>query len=379
MPDPDVIQFLQELVRLPSLSGQEEAVARAVQARMLALGYDRAEIDAWGNVCGIIAGARPGPSLLLDAHMDTVPIADPQRWTHDPFGGEIEGDRLYGRGATDNKGCLAAIVMMAALLDRNKLAGAVYVTGTVNEEESEGSGLAKVVDALHPDYVLIAEGTALALGIGQKGRASVLVEAEGKPAHAANPGEGVNAVYKALPALLRLRDLPLRQHPIVGSELAELVELISSPYPSNSVVPFHCLARYDYRMLPDETKEDLIARWQAVAGPEVKVSLRRQQVPCYTGTVLECDDFHPAWVTPPESRLLQGARRGLAAIGQRAADFAAHYCTNGSYSGGIAGIPTLIYGPGIMQHAHRVDEFVETEQVVAATRGFAAIVEGVLA
>lgn len=354
-------------------------MAQVVATRMRELAYDRVTIDAWGNVVGKIAGRRPGPVLLLDAHMDTVPVAEPDRWSHDPFAAEVVGDRLYGRGATDDKGCLAAIVSMAAWLDRERLAGTVCVSGTVVEEVSEGAGLARVCEAVKPDAVLVAEGTALKLGVGQKGRASVLVEAGGIPAHSANPSEGVNAVHKALPALYRLRDLPLRTDPLLGAELAELIELVSAPYPSNSVLPYHCLARYDCRMLVGETPEALLARWRAVAGDEVTISIRRQTVPCYTGAQIEVEDFYRAWITPPDHPFRRTAQRALRQIGQPAEDFVAHYCTNGSYSGGQAGIPTLIYGPGIMQHAHIVDEYVEIPQVVAATHGLAAIVAAVLA
>ncbi|HOR00627.1 MAG TPA: YgeY family selenium metabolism-linked hydrolase [Anaerolineae bacterium] len=378
----DVIEFCRDLVRRPSPPGEESAVAEAVQARMRDLGYDQVTVDAWGNVVGRIDGHRPGPSLLLDAHMDTVTVDEPERWTHDPFGAEIVGDRLYGRGAIDCKGCLAAIVSMAALLDRDRLAGTVYVSGTVIEELSEGAGLAKVCQAIAPDGVIIAEGTALELGVAQKGRASVVVEAKGKPAHAANPTEGVNAVYKMLPALTRLRDLPLRADSVVGpqlTELAELIELNSAPYPSNSVVPYHCRARYDCRMRTGETPAALLARWQALAGDEVTVSIRRQTLTCYTGAQIEVEDFYPAWYTPPEATLRSTAQRALREIGQEAKDFVAHYCTNGSYCGGVAGLPTLIYGPGVMQHAHMTDEFVEIPQVVAATQGYAAIVSAMLA
>lgn len=373
-----VVEFCRELVRIPSTAGDEAAVARAVEAQMHHLSYDQVQVDAWGNVIGMIAGGRPGPRLLLDAHMDTVPVSEPDSWQHDPFGAEIVGERLYGRGATDDKGCLAAIVCMAARLNRKDLAGTVYISGTVNEEVTEGAGLGKVCEAIEPDYVLIAEGTNLELGVGQKGRASVLVEADGVPAHSANPTVGVNAVYKALPALVRLRDLPLRTDSLLGAELAELIELISTPYPSNSIVPYHCLARYDCRMLPGETPANLLARWQAVAGEGVTISIRRQTVPCYTGAVLEVEDFYPAWVTPQDGRLLAAARRGLVQAGQEPKDFSAHYCTNGSYSGGVAGIPSIIYGPGIMQHAHMIDEFVEIPQLSTAVQGLAAIVSAVL-
>jgi len=375
-----LVAFHRELVRIPSLSGQEGEVASAVAARMRALGYDLVATDEWGNVVGTIFGGQAGPTILLDAHMDVVPPGDLAEWQRDPFGAEVEGERIYGRGANDDKASLAAIVTMAALLRREKLAGTVTVSASVNEEVAEGAALAKVVEAVRPDFVVIGEGTDLKLGVGQKGRASVLVEAAGVQAHAANPSQGVNAVYKLLPALERLRTLEAPSDPVLGDGLYELIELISTPYPSNSMVPYGCLARYDCRLVRGESAADLVARFQAAAGDEVdlSVSVRRGTFPCYTGAQLELEEFLPAWLTPADSPLVTAARRGLQGIGQSGEDFFAHFCTNGSYTAGVAGIPTIIYGPGTTEGAHVADESIAIPDLVAATHGYAAIVDAVL-
>lgn len=373
-----VVDFHRELVRLPSLSGQEGEVARAVEAQMCALAYDQVTTDAWGNVTGTITGGRAGPGILLDAHMDVVPPGDIDAWQHDPFGAEVEGERVYGRGANDDKASLAAIVSMAALLERDLLVGTVYVSASVNEEVAEGAALAKVVEAVQPDFVVIGEGTDLKLGVGQKGRASVLVEATGAQAHAANPSLGINAVYKLLPALERLRALEAPSDPTLGEGLYELIELISAPYPSNSMVPYHCTARYDCRLARGETASDLVARFRDAAGDKVSVSVRQGTIPCYTGRELEIEEFLPAWMTPGDSPLVRAARRGLQSIGQAAEDFYAYFCTNGSYTAGVAGIPTVMYGPGTTEGAHMVDEYIDIADLVVATEGYAAIVEAVL-
>ena len=170
-----LINFTQSLVRIPSFSVQEKAVVERVIEEMHSLGFDRAWIDEYGSAIGVIEGAHSGPTLLLDGHCDTVG-AIPADWSHDPFGAEIVGDVMYGRGTADMKGNLAAMLYAAASVDRGQVAGRVAVSATVNEELMEGPTLKAVMDVLHPDGVVIGEATRLNLNRGGRGRAEVVVE-----------------------------------------------------------------------------------------------------------------------------------------------------------------------------------------------------------
>ena len=116
-----LIEFTQDLVRLPSLSGAEEAVARRVEAEMRTLHFDQIWTDANGSVVGVIDGAEPGKTLLFDAHTDTVGISPGVPWVHDPYGAQIENGAIFGRGAADMKGALAAMIYAAASMDRTRL------------------------------------------------------------------------------------------------------------------------------------------------------------------------------------------------------------------------------------------------------------------
>ena len=154
-----LIAFTQDIVRLPSLSGEEGRVAARVQAEMTALGFDRVWQDANGSVVGLIEGARPGKTVLLDAHTDTVGISPGAPWVHDPFAAAIDDGAIVGRGAADMKGALAAMVYAAAALDRRTLAGRVVVSASTMEEVLEGVTLRTVMDETHPDFVIIGEAT----------------------------------------------------------------------------------------------------------------------------------------------------------------------------------------------------------------------------
>jgi len=192
----NLISFLKTLVKTESLSGSEQFVARRVSEQMHQLGYNRVWIDANGSVVGIIKGALPGPTLLLDAHCDIVGIAPGIAWEHDPDGAELVGNRLYGRGTSDMKGALAAMIHAASALDRSQLAGTVAVSATVMEEVMEGAALQTVMDEINPDFVVIGEATGLNLNIGGRGRAEIQLEAIGKPAHSSSPQHGINAVHR---------------------------------------------------------------------------------------------------------------------------------------------------------------------------------------
>ncbi len=104
-----LISFLQDMVRIPSPSSQEGAMAERLAAEMRAVGFNEVRIDRVGNVVGRI-GPGSGPCLIYDGHMDVVGVGDPAAWTRDPFGAAIENDILYGRGAADMKGSLASLV-----------------------------------------------------------------------------------------------------------------------------------------------------------------------------------------------------------------------------------------------------------------------------
>ena len=136
----DLIAFAQELVQTPSMPGQEGDVAALLHAEMVRLGYDEVWVDEVGNVLGCIAGSG-GPSLLFNGHMDHVDAGDPALWPHPPFGGEIHNGELWGRGAADMKGALAAMVHAGGLiLSLGAVPPGDLIVSAVVQEEVGGLG-----------------------------------------------------------------------------------------------------------------------------------------------------------------------------------------------------------------------------------------------
>ncbi|MDX1688264.1 MAG: YgeY family selenium metabolism-linked hydrolase [Candidatus Promineifilaceae bacterium] len=374
-----LLSFTQSLVRVESLSGQEKAAADLAAEQMRALGFDEVHVDENGSLVGFIAGDQPGPTLLLDGHCDTVGVAPGAAWRYEPYGATVADGRLYGRGTSDMKGALAAMITAAAAADRSRLHGRVAVSATVLEEVMEGGALAAVVDFVQPDFVVIGEATGLNLARGGRGRAEIHLETRGKPAHSSTPHLGVNAVHRMLPAVQAIEQMPLPSDPLLGEAIVVLTDIISDPYPGRSVIPSRCRVTYDRRVLPGETEESVLEGLNALSElNDVEAIIAQGEHETYTGATLRGPKFFPAWKLPAEHELVQGALAGLRQTGLDPALGAYRFCTNAAHSAGRAQIPTVGFGPSAEGQAHVVDEYVELEQLFAAARGYRGIIEAVL-
>lgn len=380
--DRTLIDFASALVRLPSVLGHEEKVAPRVLAEMRFLGFDDAELDAAGNAVGILEGAHPGPTLLLDAHMDTVDVLPRNAWSRDPFGGEVDDGKLWGRGSADMKGALAAMVYGVGTLDRSRVAGRIVVSASVQEESIEGAALRMVMQRYGADFVVIGEASALNVVRAGRGRAEMVLETPGKPAHASSPHLGVNAVHRMRAAVDAIERLPMPRHDFVGEGVMCLTDIISVPFPAHSVVPSGCRATYERRLLPGETEQQVLDEMRAAcvdAGiDDARVRLAVADVTTYSGIRWEEPKWYAPWEMNEDHPLVLRALSGLRSVGQTPGLSAYQFCTNAAYSAGRAGVPTIGYGPGTEAMAHVVDEHLEISELLAAARGYAAIAAAVL-
>lgn len=382
MSDDRLIAFTQALVRCPSLPGEEGPVTALVTREMEALHYDRVWVDENGSAVGIIAGALPGPTLLLDAHTDTVGIATGIPWAHDPFSAEIERGALYGRGVVDMKGALAAIVHGAANANRSRMAGRVIVSASVLEEYLEGAALRAVMDAVRPDFVVIGEPSDLRLVRGGRGRAEIRLETIGRPAHSASPHLGHSAVLDMLQVIGAMERTPMPVHPVLGPAVQALTDIISDPYPGVSTIPSRCLVTYDRRLMVGETAEEILGRivsHPSLAGIEVRATIAQGEHRTYTGAQLTGPKFLPAWLLSEDHPFLKAVMRGLTSAGLVPELDVYRFCTNAAYSAGTAGVPTIGFGPGQDGQAHVVDEHLEISALLAARDGYRGIIEAALA
>jgi putative selenium metabolism hydrolase len=369
------------LIATPSLSTEEGDCAALVAEELRRLGAS-VQVDEMGNVIGRLE-LGPGPTVMVDCHLDTVPVVDASEWTRAPYGEVVEG-RLYGRGAVDMKGPIAAVLhAMKSVCEGER--GTLVFAGTVAEELVEGPATIEVAALVEPDYVVICEPSQRRIARGQRGRAEVVVDIHGLSSHSAYPSEGINAAEVMADVVTELRHVQPSEDSTLGEGILVLIDLKSEPYPSLSTVPERCRATFDRRTLVGETEEVVLgpirevvervtARWGARGTVDV-VSHRHTN---YTGTVVDTTKFAPAWLFSHNEPIVARAVTGLSDAGLDAVVTHYRFCTNGSASAGHLGIPTIGYGPGHEDQAHKVDEYIDLDDLQLGARGYAAILTALL-
>ncbi|HEY2598326.1 MAG TPA: YgeY family selenium metabolism-linked hydrolase [Candidatus Dormibacteraeota bacterium] len=375
----EIADFALRMLRQQSLSGEEGKVADVIENEMRRLGLE-VERDELGNVTGTL-DAGPGPAILIDGHMDTVGVTNPDQYKFDPWGQRTEG-RLYGRGAMDEKGPLAAALYGVASLAGRLSGGRVTVSASIAEEFVEGTALLHVAERVKPDFVIICEATSLKVARGQRGRAEIKIEVQGRATHSSRPDLGINAAQAAVDIVMALRQLEAPHHEVLGGGILVLTDLVSQPLPALSVVPHLCTAIFDRRTLPGETEtgilepiEKLMKAATAATGASAKVWINEDDFVTYTGKRVTAPNFAPAWFFEEQAPIVQAALRGVHQAGIQPELCHYAFCTNGSATAGRLGIPTIGFGPGDEERAHRIDEYVEEADLEQAHRAYAAIVE----
>lgn len=384
-----VLDLCKDMIRAKSYSGEEKVAADTLKAFMEKNGFNQVTIDEYGNCIGVIKGNKPGPKLLFDGHMDTVPVQDESKWTHNPFEPEIVDGKIYGRGTTDMKGAVSAFTSAAVNFAKDTgrdFAGEIYCAGVVHEECFEGVAARSISKFVNPDYVIIGEASNLNVKIGQRGRGEIKVETFGVPAHSANPEKGVNAVYAMCKCVEAIRSIVPSEHPVLGKGILELTDIKSSPYPGASVVPEYCVATYDRRLLVGETKESVLEPIQFVLDelmredPSVKakVSFATGEELCYTGNKISGERFFPGWLYDRDEPFVQDVLAELQDMGFTPEITQYNFCTNGSHYAGEAGIKTLGMGPSVESLAHVIDEYCELEELYKVTECYYGIMKALL-
>jgi putative selenium metabolism hydrolase len=379
----NLTRLTQDLIRIPSLPGQEGQVAAMLVDVMRECGFQRVWTDRAGNVVGHLEGrSGDGPTLLFDGHMDTVDVGDPSAWRRDPFGGEIEDGMLYGRGASDMKAALAAMVYAVKLLadERAAFKGNIVVAFVVQEEPCEGVAVRHLIEGegLEPDIVVLGEPTSLGLYLGQRGRVELKVSTFGKAGHAAMPQEAVNAISAAARLIfgIELLGLQLRNDAQMGAGSIAVTRISSSAGSLNSI-PELCELIIDRRLTLGETEARAIAELQGVINREhirADVSTLTYELVSYTGYEQSGRKYFPPWLLTEDDPVVRKASRALERVlGARPKLGIWPFSTDGAYTMGSCGIPTIGFGPGDEKLAHTTDERVRLADVALAATGYAQL------
>jgi putative selenium metabolism hydrolase len=373
--------FAQRLVCTPSLSSAEGQVAALVAQEMREMGFEAVRIDRMGNCLGRV-GSGEGPVLLYDAHMDTVDVGSPELWEREPFGGQIEGGVLYGRGACDMKGALAAMLYAGkALVDAQAaLKGTLYLACVVQEEPCEGLAIGHVIEEgdVRPAWVVIGEATNLHIALGQRGRVEIGITVRGRACHASRPERGVNAIYETARLIVGIELLaPQLNHDSFLGKGSIAVTDIHSRSGSRNVLPDSCILYVDRRLTVGETEVRALAEIRRILtreGVNATVEVTVHDAVSYTGYRCDARQSYPHWVTAPDDPLTVE----LAQVIEDVLGYVPYlgkwdFSTDGVYTAGVAGIPTIGFGPGEERYAHTVDEQIKLSDLGAAARVYAEL------
>jgi len=369
----NALAFAQDLIRIPSPSGGEEDVARRVIEEYEALGFEDVRTDDVGNAIGVVKGSGDAPSVLLNCHLDVVAEGDHSEWEFPPFSGAVENGFLHGRGAMDIKGPLALQTYAAATLT-GRARGDIIVAHTVFEERG-GLGMQRLLDSgLAPGAVVIGESTHGDVCIGHRGRGEIEVVIHGQAGHASVPGRAANALDLVPAVLTAVRELAENQaeDPMLGRStlVATGVDVLPE---SRNVIPDKVTVVVDWRVLPGATHEwmeqtiEEAVRAEVGDLPEgltVEVRMAAQPQTTYTGLTSKRSLFTPGFVMDSDDPVVRAAAQ---AVGQRDGDGPATvrpwaFATDGGWSCGVHGIPTVGFAPGEERYAHTNRERLDLDE-----------------
>jgi succinyl-diaminopimelate desuccinylase len=354
----DALALTRELLRFDTINppGEERPCAEHLARLLEGAGFAVA-VHEFGpgrtNLVARSAGASGAPALCFTGHIDVVPLGG-RPWRCDPFAGELDGGRLYGRGSSDMKSGVAAFVVTALRL-APRLAGTpgLELVITAGEETGcEGAQyLAGVPGALgRAGAMVVAEPTGNLPFVGHKGALWLSVKATGVTAHGSMPERGVNAIFKAARAVQKLERYVFEAppHPVLGPATLN-VGTIRGGLNVNSV-PDAATIGLDLRTIPEQKHEALAAALADYLGDEV--------------TVERTVDAEGVWTDPAHPWMQQVFDVVTPFVGRRPEPAAAPYFTDASaLTAGYGGLPGVILGPGELALAHQTDEYCVVDRI----------------
>ena len=379
----EVLTTLRDLIAIPSVNPMrpcpgeavERGVADYIESVLRRAGVDcerQPVLEGRENVVGVVhasGGVAGGGGLMFNSHMDTVPVAN---MAIDPFDPVVRDGRVYGRGACDAKGPVAAMLAAVTAYAERRERPATVVFAAMADEEFAFSGAWKLVEREWPvSACIVGEPTRLALIVAHKGVARWRVRVKGRSAHGATPQLGRSAIYDGARVCLALethaRALAAREsHRLLGAPSLNVGRVAGGQ--SVNVVPDLCEFEMERRLLPGEDGRRAVRECEA----SVRASVG-------AGAEVEFEEPYlvdPALDTPETAAVALAVRRAhLEEFDADCEVAGAHYGTDGSKLSG-AGIETVVCGPGDIAQAHTKDEYVEVEQLERAVRLYTRVIEG---
>jgi len=369
----EVIEHGRALVRAASVNppGDTSEVIGVVEKMLEPLGFERLrKFEPEKGIVSLVGewGDRGGRSLVWNGHIDVVPTGEESSWSHHPFAGDVDDGRLYGRGICDMKGGLAALLSAVSTLQRARLepSGKLMVQAVADEETLGPLGTAHVLEAddTHADAAICGEPTSLVPVVAAKGLQWWEVTVLGRSCHASTPELGYNAIDGMADVLVALRNLDLTaEHPLVGHPTLS-VGTIEGGTKINTVADRATITA-DRRMIPGEdpgaveaSLHEAIAR-SGITDPKARIEARVIQ------------RAEPSEIAAQDEVVSAACRASEIVLGRAVEPAGMAGTTDARFLINARSIPTVIWGPGNIEQAHTVDEYVEIDQLQRAAKAYA--------
>jgi succinyl-diaminopimelate desuccinylase len=377
-----LVEILQSLVRIPSVNPgvPETAVAERVVEWLSTTGAEIATVEfAPGrpSVAAVLRGSHPGPTIVLNSHMDTVPVGDETLWTTSPYGGEVRNGFVYGRGACDMKSGLAIEVAMAHCFAhvREHAAGTLVLHFAAGEERGEPGTLSLINAGYRGDYGIALEPTDLRVATATRGVARYVIRIRGQSAHAGSSEADTNPIWILKDVLEELhkydRHARMLHHALLpgGSATPTIVRAGIN----ENTIPEDCEITIDRRLLPGETAageaEAIVARLHGI----------KKRVPAFDFEVRQLMAADSAEVDVSSSFVALMLQAVSDVRGVPASAWGAPFGSDGRFLVNEAGMEAVTFGPGRIDECHCADERVEIRQLEAAAAVVWRVITSVLA
>lgn len=378
-PHDEVLRLTQDLMAIEShkeTEGRETAVAgflrdwftrHGIEATLQAVEGERA------NVLAKVPGGS-GPSVLLNGHIDTVPAGD----MRNAFAPEIRGDVLWGRGACDMKGAVAAMCCTLFELASAKvqLSGDLWFAGTVDEETGSLGVKALMESGFHADHAVVGEPTSLRVAIAHKGSSFLRIALTGRGAHGSRPELGVNAASYAARIVVAVEEtlrtkLAGRRHPLLGESTVSVGRVCGGTQPN--IVAERCEILIDRRYIPGEPAPigEVRALVAEICDPVDGLSFQIEETP--ESSVVP----HSPLDTRADSPVVSTASAVCGGLGLDATPIGVTYWTDGGHLA-ASGVDTVVLGPGDIAHAHGPSEHVRIGELEDAVSIYCGIIRRML-
>lgn len=363
----DPLAIARELVRFPTYGdvlGVEAPAVEWLAARFRRLGIPHTVRSEHGRAFNLTARiGEGGPSIILNSHLDVVPPGDSASWATDPFEPHVADGRLYGRGSCDAKGSVAAMVAaFERLYARRRALKGTVILALVGGEERGGEGVCReIAQGLKADAAIVGEPTGLMPRVAHKGRVVLEVVTRGKPAHSSNPDAGVNAISamaRLLPGFEALHGAARQvTHPLLGAASSAVTRIAGGV--AVNVVPAECRIWIDRRLLPGEVPDRVIGTYREV------IERGRAADPALEAELIVLEVTRPA---EAGSTALPGILQevGGRVLGRPVGVGGFPATCDMTHLVHKAGVPTVIFGPGDLEAAHRFNEWISVAELYQA-------------